>query len=171
MDSVDGRFLLNQLSCFYLKAYLDLGVKLEADGSGGISKICGSVHYIQPKRSSLVTRGVFTMEDVKAASQLRKNQEEYKELQKNAYIKNVNVNSPAVISVNMQIASHAVNEFLNRIHEFKGEHPANYALSTIDISEGYIVNVNEKDFPIDNFLAKRSGRGNMRPFLEMPELQ
>jgi hypothetical protein len=170
MDSVDGRYLLNQLCTFYLIPYFDLGVKLEADGKGGIAKICGSVHYIQPGKSSLITRGLYTVEDLKAASQLRKNPEEYENLLKSAYIKNINVSSPAVISVNMSIASHAVNEFLNRIHSYKGEDSANYALSTIDITEGYIVNVNEDEFEVDLYLKKKLGRGDLVPYIEMPEL-
>lgn len=170
MDSVDGRHLLNQLCSYYLVPFIDLGVKLEADGYGGINQICGSVHYIQPHKSSLLTRGVYTIDDLKASSQYRRNPEEYENLKKNAYIKNVNVNNPAVISVNMQIASHAVNEFLNRIHPFKVECPSCYAGSTIDISEGYIVNTNESDFEIDAYLKKKSGRGDILPFIGMPEL-
>ena len=170
MDSVDGRHLLNQLSSFYLIPYFDLGVKLEADGRGGISKICGSVHYLQPGKSSLLTRGIYTTEDLKASSLYRKNPEEYEKLKKEAYIKNVNVNNPAVISVNMQIASHAINEFLNRIHPFKSEPSTNYSASTIDITDGYIVNSAEIGFTVDAYLAKKQGRGNILPFIEMPEL-
>lgn len=170
MDSVDGRHLLNQLSTFYLIPYFDLGVKLEADGKGGISKICGSVHYIQPGKSSLISRGVYTTEDLRAASQFRKNPEEFENLRKNAYIKNVNVNTPAVISVNMNIASHAVNEFLNRVHSYKAETANNYALSTIDITENCIINVSEEDLTIDIYLRKKIGRGDVTPFIEMPEL-
>lgn len=171
MDSVDGRYLLNQLCTFYLIPYIDIGVKLEADGNGGINKICGSVHYLQPGMSSLLSRGVFTLDDLRAASQLRRNPDEYEKLRKNAYIKNVNVNSPAVISVNMHISSHAVNEFLNRLHPYKVEPPANYAVSTIDISEGYIVNVNEADLPQDKYLRNKTGRGDVIPFIEIPEIQ
>jgi len=170
MDSVDGRHLLNQLCSFYLLPYFDLGVKLEANGSNGIKQICGSVHYIQPCKSSLLTRGVYTIDDLRASSQFRKNPIEFENLKKNSYIKNINVNNPAVISVNMQIASHAVNEFLNRIHPFKSEHPSYYAGSTIDITEGYIVNSNEAEFEIDSYLKKKSGRGDMIPFVEMPEI-
>jgi len=170
LDSVDGRHLLNQLCTFYLIPYFDLGVLLEANEYGGIKQICGSVHYIQPGKSSLVTRGVYTIDDLKAASQYRKNPDEFENLKKNAYIKNVNVNSPAVISVNMQIASHSINEFLNRVHPFKSEHPSCYAASTIDITEGYIVNSNESDFEIDGYLKKKTGRGDISPFIEISEL-
>lgn len=170
MDSIDGRYLLNQLCTFYLIPLIDLGVKLEADGNGGITKICGTVHYIQPGRSSLITRGLYTMEEVSAAGQYRNNPDEYKKLQKEAYIKNVSVNNPAVISVNMQISSHAVNEFLNRLHPYKAELPSDYAASTIDITESYIVNSSEESFQTDQFLRKKIGKGDTKPFIEMPEL-
>ncbi len=170
MDSIDGRFLLNQLCTFYLLPYFDLGVKLEANGLGGINQIVASVHYVQPGKSSLITRGMFDMDDVKASSQYRKCPEEFLELRKNAYIKNVNVDSPAVISINMMIASHSVNDFLNRIHPFKVESPSEYASSTIDITEGYILNTSEDNFSVDFYLRKKIGRGDMAPFIEIPEL-
>ena len=170
MDSVDGRFLLNQLCSFYLLPYFDVGVKLEADGIGGIKQIVASVHYLQPGKSSLITRGMFDMDDVMAASQYRKCPEEFLELKKNAYIKNVHVDSPAVISINMTVASHAINDFLNRIHPYKVESPDSYASSTIDITEGYIINSKENDYEIDYYLKKKVGRGDMTPFIELPEL-
>ena len=171
VDSVDGRHLLNQLCTYYLIPYFDLGVKLEADGAGGINKICGSVHYIQPGMSSLITRGVYTTEDLRAAAQLRQNPDEYRQLLKNAYIKNINVNSPAVISVNMQISSHGVNEFLNRLHPYKAESSDNYALSTIDLTENCIINVSEHSFEPDNYLRKRIGRGSITPFIEFSDIK
>lgn len=170
MDSIDGRFLLSQLCAFYLLPYFDLGVKLEANGIGGINQIVATAHYIQPGKSSLITRGMFDMEDVRAASQYRKCPEEFLELKKNAYIKNVNVNSPAVISINMMVAAHSINDFLNRIHPFKVETPDKYASSTIDITEGYILNTREDDYLVDSYLKKKTGRGDVIPFVELPEL-
>ena len=58
----------------------------------------------------------------------------------------------------------------NRIHPFKVESPGSYASSTIDITEGYIINSKEEDFEIDYYLKKKSGRGDMSPFIEMSEL-
>ena len=58
MDSIDGRHLLNKLATFYVIPYFDLGVKLEADGRGGVDQVCGTVHYLQPGGSSLLSRHV-----------------------------------------------------------------------------------------------------------------
>ena len=64
-----------------------------------------------------------------------------------------------------------MNEFLNRVHPFKAECPSNYAGSTIDITEGYIVNSSESDYDRDLYLSKKVGRGDIVPFIEMPELK
>lgn len=168
MDSVDGRFLLNQLCAFYLIPYFDMGVHLSADGKGGIENICGSVHYIQPLKSSLLTRRLITEEGVRATSQKRKDEAEYAHLVKNSYIINITVNNPAVISVNMQISSHAINEFLNRIHPFRSDFAA---ISTIDYTNNYIINEKEEDLVVDAYLVKKAGRGDTLPFIEMSELK
>jgi hypothetical protein len=39
MDGVEGRHLLNRLATFYNLPYFDVGIRLDADGSGGIDKI------------------------------------------------------------------------------------------------------------------------------------
>ena len=159
VDSYDGRFLLNQLSTFYLKPYFDMGVRLDADGNGGIDKICMSSHYFQPGKSSFISRGVFSMDDVVAASLLRRDKEEYERQKKAKYIKNVQVDRPAVVSVNMMAASHAVNDFLNRIHPYKLPEPQMSAWSTIDLTENFIQDVAESDLQPDEYLAKRVGFG------------
>ncbi len=170
VDSYDGRYLLNQISTFYLKPYFDVGVRLNADGKGGIDKICVSAHYIQPGKSSLISRGVFNMEDVKAAALLRRNPLEYERQKKEKYIKGVQVGSPAVISVNMMAAAHTVNDFLNRIHPYRIPKPECSAWSMIDLTENIIQDVAETDLQTDIFLAKRVGRGDVLPFLEISEI-
>jgi molybdopterin/thiamine biosynthesis adenylyltransferase len=71
MDTVDGRYLLNALASYYTIPYFDIGVRLDAvrDGAdkGRIREVCGTVNYLRPGRSSLMSRGLFTMADVAAA--------------------------------------------------------------------------------------------------------
>jgi hypothetical protein len=168
VDSVDGRHILNLNSSFYCTPFFDLGVKLVADGKGGIEKICGTVHYIKPGGSSLLSRGVYNIEDLVAAAMLRVNPEDYQDLLKEKYIKNVNIDSPAVISVNMQVASTAVNEFLCRIHKIRAEHSSAFAITRICISDGYLQYEPEED--ADPGLKRFLGRGDCQPLLNLPEL-
>lgn len=168
IDSVDGRHLLNLLATFYLIPYFDLGVKLTSDGKGGIDQIMGSVHYLQAGGSSLRTRGVYSDEELRAASMFRISKDEYSEQKRSGYIVDIVVDSPAVISINMQVASMAVNEFLARIHPFRYDSNSNFAITRISFSDSYVQS--EDDGKPDPYLAKFVGRGNMTPMLNMPEL-
>lgn len=168
IDSVDGRHLLNQIATFYCIPYFDLGIKLDADGVGGINQVNGVVHYIQPGGSSLMSRGVYTSNGLEAASLMRQNPEEYERRMKEKYIVNVPVNSPAVISINMFVSSFAINEFLDRVHPYKATLAEERAINWISITEGLLMS--EVDGEPDDYLVKRVGRGDCSPFLEMMEL-
>lgn len=168
VDSVDGRHLLNQIATFYLIPYFDLGVKLKSDGKGGIDQIMGSVHYLQPGGSSLRMRGVYSEEELRASSMFRSNPNEYHKQKRSGYIVDVAVDSPAVVSINTQIASIAVNEFLARIHPFRYDSNENFAINRISFTDSYVQH--EKDGESDPYLSKFVGRGHMTPILNMPEL-
>lgn len=171
VDSIDGRNLLSQLCNFYIIPYIDMGVKLDANGLGGIDKISGAVHYIQPASSSLMSRGVFTPKELSDHSLNRTDPEEYENQLKKGYVRNVNVENPAVISINMQISSTAVNEFLNRIHPYKENDLSEYAKISVDFTDCSICCENEDSFEEDLINVRWAGRGNCRPFLRMMELE
>ena len=118
-DGVEGRHMLNRLATFYTLPYFDVGVRLDADGSGGIDRIAGAVHYLQPGLSSLLSRGVYTMDRVQAEELRRTNPGLYRRQLEEGYLRGVEEDRPAVISVNMFFASLAVNDFLARLHPYR----------------------------------------------------
>jgi hypothetical protein len=77
-DGAEARHVLNRLATFYLIPYFDVGVRLDADGMGGISNISGAIHYLQPGGSSLLSREVYTMEQVEAEELRRTNPAMYR---------------------------------------------------------------------------------------------
>ncbi len=86
----EGRFLLNKLATFYCLPYLDVGVRLEANGQGEIDQVCGSVNYLQPDGSSLLSRRVITMEQVVSEGEpKRTNPEAYSSQVEAKYIRGV----------------------------------------------------------------------------------
>ena len=101
-----------------------------------MDQVCGTVHYLQPGGSSLLSRGVFSLEDVRAEGLKRADPEAYREQLRSKYIVGVQEDRPAVISVNMQIASMAVNEMLARIHPFRHEPNAAYAANRLSVKHG-----------------------------------
>ncbi|WP_299533573.1 ThiF family adenylyltransferase [Ulvibacterium sp.] len=168
VDSIDGRHLLNQIGTFYCVPYFDIGIKLEADGRGGINQINGAVHYIQPCGSSLMSRGVYSVEGLESATLRRENEEEYEKRLEEKYIVNVRVDSPAVISVNMFVSSFGINDFLNRVHPYKGYNPCERAVTWLSLSEDMIFH--DSDGTPDAYLAKKVGLGDYKPFLDIPGL-
>lgn len=168
VDSLDGRHTLNRLSVFYNLPYFDLGIKLEADGLGGISQICGTVHYLQPGRSSLLSRGVYTLEQVRSAGLKRASPEEYNQQVKEKYIIGVQEERPAVISVNTLISSLAVNEFLARLHPYRDDDNAQFATYRISLTQSQLYT--EPDSEPCPVLSRHIGRGDVKPTLDMPEL-
>lgn len=168
MDGVEGRNALNRIAVAYAQPYFDVGVRLDADGNGGIEDIWGTVHYVQPNGSSLMERGVYTREDLDAEALKRTDPEEYRRRRTVGYIRGVPENRPAVVSTNALYASFAVNEFLARLHRFRWSPNGGFAERRYSLTRDWLVN--EPDAGPSPRLAKLVGRGDMRPLLDMPEL-
>lgn len=168
MDGVEGRHLLNRLAAYYVLPYFDVGIKLEADGEGGVNEACGSVHYIRPDGSTLLDRKLYTTDQLKAAGLRRTDPKAYREQVKAGYIRGIAEDRPAVISINMQMASTAINEFLARLHPYRYDDNAESAI----VRTSFISNAQFRDpeearsgifFPL-------IGKGDVRPLLSMPDL-
>lgn len=164
MDARDGRDFLNRIATFYCIPYFDLGVNLNADGMGGVDRICGSVHYVLPGGSTLMTRGVFTPEDIRADALRRTNPEQYQKELQERYIKNARVDSPAVVSINGLCATIAINNFLARIHKFRDGDNSEIRWQTFDLVNTAFTN--NPDGPVCRALARYVGRGDMDPPLD-----
>ncbi len=169
MDSIDGRWLLNRLATYYLLPYFDVGVKLVADGKGGIEQICGGVQYLQPGRSSLVSRGMFTLEQVRATGMKRTDPLHYEQQKQLNYVVGLpDDNRPAVISVNMCYASLAVLELLARLHPYRDDPNSEYASYMVSLSQARICLEREQEPCL--ILSNKVGRGDVTPLLDNPEL-
>lgn len=167
-DGAEARHVLNRLATFYSMPYFDVGVRLEADGSGGISNISGAVHYLQPGGSSLLSREVYNMEQVEAEELRRTNPEMYRTRRDEGYLRGVEEDRPAIINVNMFFASLAVHEFLGRLHPFRNAPNSSYAIVRGNLMEPFLVT--EGDGEPCAALRHHIGRGDLEPLLERPDL-
>lgn len=167
MDTVDGRYLLNMLAAHYLIPYFDVGVRLDAvrDGpeKGQITEACGTVNYIQPGRSSLISRGLFSMSDVSAASLRRLDPGAHDRQVEDGYIRGIAGHRPAVISVNMLGSSLAVNEFLARLHPYREEPNSAYAALTFSLASAEMFP--ETEAGICDVFLPFVGHGDTEPLL------
>jgi hypothetical protein len=168
MDGVEGRHMLNRLATFYNLPYFDVGVRLDADGLGGIDRIAAAVHYLQPGSSSLLSRGVYTMARLEAEEIRRVDAEMYRRQVKEGYLRGVQEDRPAVISVNMFFASLAVNEFLARIHPYRTRPNGEFAYLGGSLSEMNFYP--EQESLCCELLARHVGRGDVAPLLERASL-
>ena len=152
--------------------YFDIGVRLDTVRSGTdkgrIREICGTVNYLRPGRSSLMSRGLFTMSEVAAAGLRRNDPAAHNQQLKDGYIAGVPTHRPAVISVNMLGASLAVNEFLARLHPFREEPNLKYAAVTFSLASMELICDPEEG--ICEIHGSNVGRGDVTPLLGLPEL-
>ena len=168
VDTIDARHLLNKLATFYLIPYFDLGVKIEADGAGGVDQVCGSIHYLRPDGSSLLSRHTFSLEQVRAAGLQRVDPVQYRQQIDAGYIRGAQEERPAVIQLNSLIASYAVNEFLARIHPYRLDANSEYAITRISLTHG--IYEHEREGEPCAVLARHAGRGDVEPPVEWAEL-
>jgi hypothetical protein len=167
VDSAEGRHVLNRLATFYNLPYFDVGVRLVADGEGIVEQVCGAVHYLQPDGSSLLDRRVYTMEQVRAEGMRRENPSAYADLIREKYIQGVVEARPAVVTVNTQLAAMMLNEFLARVHPYRLDENAKFAVIRLSLAQ--MESYYEED-GAGGALARHVGRGDVAPLLDMPEL-
>jgi hypothetical protein len=152
--------------------FIGIGVRLDAvrdgAGKGRIREVCGTVNYLRPGRSSLMSRGLFTMANVAAAGLRRNDPAAHEQQMRDGYIKGVLGNRPAVISVNMLGASLAVNEFLARLHPFREELNDRHGAVIFSLASMEIIT--EPEEGVCEILRRHVGAGDTKPLLGVMEL-
>ena len=115
-----------------------------------------------------MSRGIIKQDDVNAELEKLFDPEGYEEHKKEHYIKNVQVDRPAVISINGLIAYKAVINLLDRLISFRNQ--PSYANERILLHEdSEILNVKDK-YKKDEYLSKYKGRGDYYPNINVPAL-
>lgn len=167
-DDNAGRILLNRFAYFYLTPVIDMGLVISVKNDPPeIQDLQGRISYLFPGSDCLVTKGVINP-DLAYAENLKRNEpENYKNLKEEAYVIGEGNPAPAVVTFTTQIASMAVNEFLNRMQNFnafgKKPHRIHFFHKGMELTPG---NITDNDCRI---CGNNSywGRGDMQPFLDM----
>ena len=147
VDSAFGRYHLDCLASAYLIPYFDVGVHLEADGKGGITAADAVSHYIHPEGDSLLSRGAYTMEQVTAENWQRTDPAYYRQQHMAGYLAAVGEEQPAVISVNMQAACMAFNDFVARIHDYRFDDNREFGSQRFRLVHGHHENTADEGSP------------------------
>jgi len=169
VDTAEGRNLANRIAAYYLLPYIDVGVSLTANGVGGIATISGAINYYAPGQQSLLERGAITEAQMRAEETKRTAPERFAELRKQKYIQGVEVDRPAVISVNTFFAALAMNEFLARLHAFRNVDNDEFGTVRGDLCE--FVLLREPGASSAGHLSRYIGAGDQSPLLGRVSLQ
>lgn len=159
VDSATGRYHLECIATAYFLPYFDVGVYLEADGKGGISHADAVARYVYPGSSSLMSRGVYTSEQITSEGWLRSDKAYYDQQIEAGYLKGVAEDQPAVMSVNMLAACLAFNDFLSRIHNFRLDSNSDFDTQTFQLCQGYYLNEESNEESPDPLFSKYAGMG------------
>ncbi|HWB01920.1 MAG TPA: ThiF family adenylyltransferase [Verrucomicrobiales bacterium] len=166
LDSVEARHFLNRLAAAYSIPYFDLGVCLKSDGRGGVTDVCGSVHYLQPDGSSLLSRGVYDMQSVQDEGLRRTDPAEFARRLEDKYVRGALQKRPTVLPLNMAIASYGVMELMARLHPFRTRDNDHFGAQCLSFRHGMLDSDPEGD-PCPA-LALLCGSGDTDPFLGLP---
>jgi hypothetical protein len=89
-------------------------------------------------------------------------------LVKEGYLRGVDEDRPAVVSVNTFFAALVVNEFLARLHPYRNQPNDRYAWVGINLSEMQFYR--EGETAPCQILQRHVGKGDVVPLLERPSL-
>ena len=166
VDSAEGRYHLECIASAYFIPYFDVGVNLESDDMGKILQADAVSHYMHPNNTSLMARGGYTTEQVTAESWHRTNREYYESQRIAEYLADVNEDQPAVMSINMQAACLAFNEFIARLHNFRLDGNDDFSTQRFRFVHGYSENLGNKASS-DPLFSQFSGKGEKSDLIKM----
>jgi hypothetical protein len=172
VDGSEGRQVADLVAQAYLIPLIDMGVTIPTrrtpSGAAAVADAIGRVDYVQPARSSLGSRGVYTPESLRADYLARVAPEVHADAVAEGYIKGVHAEAPGVIALNMRAASAAMLEYVARAFPFRHEPNENYARVVFSVA-----GMEEDTYPEGHFDMAMShilGCGATEPLLGMPVL-
>ena len=108
---------------------------------------------------------MFPLKQVESEEMRRTNPALYEAQREQGYLRGVQDDRPAVISVNMFFASLCVNEFLARLHSYMNQPNSDYACVPGSLSEMSLLP--EPEGARCHNLGRHVGRGDCSPLLDM----
>ena len=173
VDSASGRMICDLIAAYFMVPLIDMGVTIPVtvgDIGPEIADVIGRVDFVHPKSASLRDRGVYDQNALRTESLEKSAPEQLKKELVEGYITGAHDEAPSVISLNMQAAAIAVNEFIARCFQVRFDDNAKFARTIFSLSEM------ETEHYSDEYLGARitpavTGLGDAAPLLGLPGLQ
>ena len=171
VDCLEARQIADLLATAFLLPLFDVGVVIPIRDAGGvpaIGDVCGRIDYVQPGRSTLQDRGVYSPESLRAEYLRRTAPDAHSEEQAAGYIPGLVDEAPAVITLNMRAAAACMNEFIARAYPYRHEPNERYARTFFSLAACEEEFTAESVFVVSGNAAL--GRGSREPLLGLPFL-
>lgn len=172
VDTLDARHIADLIGSSFLIPLFDVGVTIPTRRLGkeaAIADVCGRIDYVQPGGSTLQDRGVYNPASLRAEYLRRTAPDVHRGEMQAGYLRGINEEAPAVISLNMRAASTCVMEFIARAYPFRQEPNWQYARTQFSLAacdEDFIA---EGEF--ERATNPRLGCGGLEPLLGLPALR
>lgn len=172
VDTMEARQIADLIASTFLIPLIDMGVVIPVRRAGAgvaIADVVGRVDFVQPGGSSLLDRGVYSPESLRAEYLRRTAPDAHRQELEAGYIKGVVEEAPAVITLNMRAAATAMNEFIARAYPFRLDPNARYSRTLFSLAACEEEYLTEADFP--RRVQPWFGRGASEPLLGLPMLK
>lgn len=172
VDCLEARQIADLLATAFLLPLFDVGVVIpvrDARGTPAIGDVCGRVDYIQPGRSTLQDRGVYSPQSLRAEYLRRTAPDAHRAELDAGYIPGLIEEAPAVITLNMRAAATCMSEFIARAYPFRHEPNERYARTLFSLAACEEEFMAESTFVAGEHSALL-GRGSLEPLLGLPFL-
>lgn len=172
-DTLEARYMADLIGAAFLIPVIDVGVVIptrKCSRSGtAVADVIGRIDYVQPGRSTLRSRGLYTPESLRTEYLRFNDPEAHQRELAEGYIKGIHEEAPSVITLNMRAASASVNEFVARAFPFRHEPNGKFARTTFSLATHEEEFESESDFEIDS--EAPLARGSLAPLLGLPALK
>jgi proteasome lid subunit RPN8/RPN11 len=172
VDTLEARQVADLVAAAFLIPLIDVGVTISVRKAGAgvaIADVCGRIDYVQPGRSTLGDRRVYTPESLRAEYLRKAAPDAHRQELEAGYIKGLIEEAPSVITLNMRASAAGVNEFIARAYPFRIEPNSLYARTTFSLAACEEEFTAEESFEISPNPAL--SRGALEPLLGLPALR
>lgn len=170
VDTAEGRHIADRVGASFLMPLFDVGVSIPTRATASnervIAEVCGRIDYVRPGGSTLRDRGVYDPAMLEAEYLARAAPEAHRRKIADGYLRGIEEQAPAVITLNMRAASACVMEFIARTFPFRHVANADRARTVFTLSDG------DEDFFAEREFAATAqflvGVGLQEPLLGLP---
>lgn len=172
-DTLEARYMADLIGAAFLIPVIDVGVVIPtrscAKAGTAVADAMGRIDYVQPGRSTLRSRGLYTPESLRAEYLRLNDPEAHRRELAEGYIKGTHEEAPSVITLNMRAASACVNEFVARAFPYRHEPNGKFARTMFSLAALEEEFESESSFQID--VEAPLSRGDLEPLLGLPALK